>query len=292
MHQQEKFSVRADDGVELKGTLILPQQPKAIVQFNAGTATKKEFYLSFLNYLADHQYACCLWDYRGNGESAPPSLKGCNYTFSDYGLKDMPAIKRYLEQRFSDLPLFVVSHSAGGQQIGFVEHLDNVKGMVAFAVSTGYVPHMPFPYRLTAAYFFYLFSPISIALTGYVAAKRWGIMEDLPKKVLQEWRAWCGKPNYLFHDKFYGKTVPRGHYQNLPFPIHVFWASDDPISNKRTIPALWNYFKSSSGIEYTLIQPQDIGQKSIGHFGFFKKRVKESIWKQALDRLEHFHQQL
>lgn len=288
--QKERFETICEDGVLLKGLLIIPEKPKAIVQFNCGTAAKKEFYLPFLEYLAEHGYVCCLWDYRGSGESAPGSLKGCEYTFHEYGTKDMPAIKNFLQQKYPKLPLFLFGHSAGGQLIGLIPNLDGYKGMVAFAVSTGYMFHMPIGYLLTSFYFFYIFTPISILLTGYLRAKKFGIMEDLPKNVVLEWKAWCSKKSYYFDKAFYGKTIPEGHYQNIPFPIHTFWASDDPISNKNSVPTFWENIKSEHEISFTKVTPKEVGVKEIGHFGFFKKRMKISLWKQGLAKLEEIYE--
>lgn len=170
----EKFETICVDGITLKGMLLIPKNPKAVIQFNCGTATKKEFYLPFLEFLAQHNYICCLWDYRGSGESAPSTLKGCTYTYSDYGLKDMSAIKNYLNTRFPEKPFLFFNHSTGGQQIGFMNNLENVSGAINFAVSTGYLPNMPLGYRLQSNYFFHLFTPLSIIFTGYLKAKKFG----------------------------------------------------------------------------------------------------------------------
>jgi predicted alpha/beta hydrolase len=286
--KKEAFSTNCPDGVTLKGLLLIPENPKGLVQFNAGTAAKKEFYLAFVEFICENGYICCLWDYRGSGESGLPSLKGCDYQFQDYGIKDIPTIKTYLSQRFPRYPLFIVGHSAGGQQLGFTDDLSGIRGLLCFAVSTGYLMYMPWRYRLVSAYFFLIFTPLSILFTGYVAAKRFKIMEDLPKQVVQEWRKWCLKPNYFFNEKFYGKTVPIGQFQNYTFPVHVYWTSDDPISNKQSIPAFWNNVKSTRPIDIQQITPEQYGVKTIGHFGFFKKNLKESLWQEALDKLNSF----
>ena len=288
MITEEKFNATCSDAVVLTGTLILPPNPKAVVQFNCGTAAKKEFYHAFLTYLAENGYACCLWDYRGSGESAPADLSKCDYTFSDYGTKDMPAIKAFLQERFQGLPILLFVHSAGGQQVGLAEDLSGYIGMVGFAVSAGYLPYMPFGYRVQSTYFFYIFTPLSILFKGYLAAKRFGYMEDLPRNVVLEWRRWCARPAYLFDKKFYGKTVPRGHYDNMPFPIHIFWATDDYISNKKSVPEFWRHVKSESGINFTKLVPSEQGEKLIGHFGFFKKGVKEKFWPMGLAQLDAF----
>lgn len=285
----EKFTTSCSDGVELRGLLIVPDSPKAVVQFNCGTAAKKEFYQPFLEYLADHSYVCCLWDYRGSGDSAPTSLKGCEHTFSDYGQKDMPAIKDYLSKKYQNLPLFIVAHSAGAQQIGFIENSSDIKAMVSIAVSAGYLPSMPLSYRVLSYYFFYLFTPISNALVGYVKAKPFGYMENLPKNVALEWRNWCSKKDYLFDEKFYGKTVPKGHFNKMTFPIHMFSVTDDNICSEQNIRNFWKHIKSEHEIGFTRISPKEIEAKEVGHMGFFRKRFKESLWPLALNKLEEYY---
>lgn len=284
----EDFSVTCEDGVELHGVLLQPPAPRAVVQLNCATAAKKEFYLPFLHYLAENGFLCCLWDYRGSGDSAPPSLRGCDYSFRDYGLKDMPVIKAFLRRRFPELPIIMFGHSVGGQLVGMIDDLEGVKGLVGYAVSTGYAPYMPLGYRLQSHFFFYMYTPVSILLTGYLAAKRFGIMEDLPKNVVREWRAWCGRKQYFFDPKFMERSVPRGHYDDMPFPVHIFWSADDPISNARSVPAFWGNVKSSHPITFTQIDPKAMKTGTIGHFGFFKKRMREQLWPMALEKINAF----
>lgn len=283
--RKEEFETICEDGIKLKGTLLIPDTPKAVVQFNCGTATKKEFYLSFLSYLTENGYLCCLWNYRGSDKS--DNLKNSDYRFADYGTKDMPAIKMYLENRFPHLPFLFVGHSAGGQQIGFIDDLDNVKGNINIAVSTGYYPNMPFGYRMKAYFFFYIFSPISVLLHSYVKAKPYGLMENLPKKVVFEWRDWLEKEDYFFNPKFYGKTVPTGHYKNLKFPVHVYYATDDTISNAKNTKAFWKNVNSEKEITFTELNPNEFGLKKIDHFGYFKRNMKEKLWTDIVTRLDN-----
>lgn len=288
MIEREQFKTSYEDGVVLKGILLKPENPKAIVQFNGGTATKKEFYLPFLLYLTEHGYLCCLWDYRGSGDSAPEDLRACGHQYRDYGLKDMPTIKTFLIERFPNLPILLFAHSVGGQQFGFMENLEGYKGMVGYGVSTGYMKNMPFSYRLLSYYFFYVFTPFSNFWFGYLKAKKFGIMEDLPKKVVLEWRDWCSKKSYFFDEKFANKTAPVQNYKAIPFPIHIFWAPDDPIANERNVKDFWANVSSKGGINFQQLHPKDMGIQKIEHFGFFKKRMKEKLWGLALDKLNHF----
>lgn len=289
--RKETFSVTCPDGVVLRGMLIIPEKARALVQFNGGTGLRKEFYLPFLEFLAEDGFICCLWDYRGSGESRPETLKGCAYTFSDYGIKDMPVIKEYLVSRFSGLPLFIVAHSVGGQQLGFMEDLKEVRGLVAFSVSTGYFWYMPWRYCLLSFYFFYIFTPLSIAFTGYIASKRFGYMEDLPKNVVREWRSWCWKPDYFFNKKFRNRTVPEGIFDKYTFPAHYIWTTDDPIANKQSVPAYLANIQSSKPITVQKVVPSEYGVKETGHMGFFKRAFKTTIWQDVLNKLNEYHRE-
>jgi len=282
---KEDFETTCDDGVILKGTILIPENPKAIIQFNSGTATQKEFYLSFLIFLAENDYLCCLWNYRG-GEKTD-NLKNSTYRYADYGIKDMPAIKSFLETKFPNLPLIIVGHSTGGQQIGFIPNLDNVIGNINIAVSSGYFLNMPLKYRIKAYFFFYIFSPISNLLHGFVKAKPYGFMENLPKNVVFEWRDWLEKEDYFFDKKFYGITVPRGNFRAFKFPIHIYYSIDDTISNAKNTDAFWRNVKSEKGITFTELSPQEFGVKQIDHFGYFKRQMKNTLWKDILARLDN-----
>lgn len=262
----------------------MPDSPKAVIQFNCGTATKKEFYLPFLTYLAHNGYLCCLWNYRGSEQN--DQLKGCDYHFSDYGTMDMPAIKAYLVSRFPELPFFFVAHSAGGQQIGFMPNLTKVKGSINIAVSSGYYPNMPFGYRMKAYFFFYLFAPLSALFHGYIKAKPYGFMENLPRNVAFEWRDWLEKETYFFHKKFYGVSVPIGQFKNFSFPIYVYHATDDSISNAKNTRAFWQNVHSKKGINIKAISPDQFGLKKIDHFGYFRKNMQDKLWPEMLKILD------
>ena len=286
MIEKLPFQTTCEDGVQLKGMVIKPVAPKAVVQFNCGTAAKKEFYLPFLTYLAENGYACCLWDYRGSGESAPGTLKGCDYTYRDYGQQDMPAIKKYLQKEHPDLPLLLFVHSAGGQQVGFMDDLTDYTGMVGFGVSTGYAPNMPFSYRMQSNFFFYFFTPLSNRIFGYLKAKQFGIMEDLPRNVVNEWKAWCSKENYFFDKAFANQTVSVSNYKDIPFPIHIFWTPDDPISNQQNSHNFWKHVSSQQSLTLEELNPDALGIPKIEHFGFFKKKMKDKLWPKGLKKLD------
>lgn len=283
-------TITTKDGIILKGTLFTPKQvPKALVQINPGTATKTSFYIPYAKFLVENGYSVFLWNYRGFCESRDgQSLAKKDYRFSDIGRFDIPAVTGYLKDLYPKLPLYVVGHSAGGQQIGLSENNHLIDGLVAIAVSVGYYGFMPWHYRVQAYFFFYLFGPLATLLTGYVPAKRFGFMEDLPRKIVREWGEWCARRDFLFDGKFRGRTIPTGNYEALPFPVEVFTATDDTISNRRSVPVFWDHVKSQKGIRFHWYDPKDLGRKEIGHFGYFRQENKDPIWTETLEALEGF----
>jgi predicted alpha/beta hydrolase len=287
---QQKIKINCEDGIALSAILLTPhEQPKAVVQINSATATPKEYYLPFANYLVENGFIVCVFDYRGVCESTPEGgLRGCDYNYLMWGQRDMPAVLDYLDNQFPALPKLFMSHSVGGQNVGFMPNHRKIKGMVTYATSVGYWGFMPLAYRIQTHFFFQIFAPISNGLFGYVAAKKLGLMEDLPKQIVLDWRNWCSVPEYFFNKKYATESVDKGFFQDLTFPIQIYWATDDPISNARSIPMFWKHVKSSGGIKIDRFTPQEIGVKEIGHFGFFRKKCKETLWKRALKDLENF----
>ncbi len=282
--RQENFETCCADGVLLSGTLLIPNHPKAVIQFNCGTATKKEFYLPFLSFLCQHGYVCCLWNYRGT--SPHDNLKNSSIQFSDYGRLDMPAIKSYLNQRFPTLPFLIVGHSAGGQQIGFMPDLRQVQGAILLAVSSGYYGNMPFFFRMKSYFFFYVFAPLSVVLNGYVRAKPYGFMENLPRKVMTQWRSWLEKKDYFFDPKFDRDLLLKHQFKTFEFPMHVYYSTDDTISNAKNVRSFWQHIQSTKPITFYELTPKMFDLSVIDHFGYFRKNMKDKLWPDILKRLD------
>ncbi len=284
------FAVTCADGVEVYGQLLLPSgEPRAIVQFNQGTAAKARFYEPFLTYLAEAGFACALWDYRGSGASRPATgLRGCTFTYRDYSRYDIPAVKGYLLERFSGLPLLIVAHSAGGQQLPFLDDFDGIAGALLFAVSAGYTPGLARYYRPQAWALWHIIAPLSIARYGYPALSRLGVMEDLPLGVHGEWKDWCTSPDYFFDDRFAeGVGVDAIDWSAMRFPIKHVHAVSDEISTVRNVANFWRHWRPAGGVEQQVLAKADaMNGKPLRHFDYFRRGYKDTIWAEALAWLE------
>ena len=90
--------------------------------------------------------------------------------------------------------------------------------------------------------------PAVTKLLGYFPGSRLGFGEDLPAGVATQWASWCRRPRYLVG----------------------------------TLGALY----PNSRWETRTVAPRELGVKSIGHFGFFRERFRDSLWRETADWLE------
>lgn len=276
------------DNVVLSGYFMPAPMACATVMINPGTATKTSFYKPFAEFLVEQGFNVFLWNYRGFCESKRGSLKWSLYTYSDIGRYDIPAAISKAKSLAPELPLYCVGHSAGGQQLGLAYNFDQIAGLVAVAVSAGHFAYMPLGYRIKANFFFRVFAPLMSLLYKYVPASKFNFMEDLPSGLAKEWGDWCKDKDFLFSKKFYGKTVPKGHYKNFDMPIYVISADDDEISTRKNIESFWRHVESSGDIHFIQYKAADFSPPTLGHFGYFKIR-NQKIWADILQLLKEIH---
>ncbi len=273
-HSIEKVT---EDKISLSGILLLPENPKGLIQINSATAVPKEFYLGIASYFAENNYASLVFDYRGICSSKPKDgLKRCKYELTDWPKKDMKAVLEYLNQNFQ-LPVYYVCHSVGGQLTGLVHGINQVKGMVTVATSSGFTGNMSFGSTLRSFCFFEIIRPIAHLVFGFTKVKSLGIMEDMPKNITNAWRKWCSEADYLFHPKSSKDIEGIEQYQNLKLPITVFTATDDYICTRANVDAFWQHVQSDKGIDFQWLVPSDFILKGIGHFDFLEKRIRRNF---------------
>lgn len=278
MHNQlsiTSYSIPARDGFILDATLFEPEAPKACVQINPATGVKKEFYTNFATYLAEQGYAVLIFDYRGIGKSRPKSLRGFKARNHEWGQKDMAAVLDWFDHRYPHLKKYFIGHSAGGQQLGFMDNHHKVAKAISISSSTGYWQWLSSPYKYFTLLVWYVLVPGTVHTLGYVPSSWFGLGEDLPKGVALEWRSWCLKKDY--YRDFLGKTIEKFFFDDIKFPIHFLFPSDDNIATDRSVESLKSFYRNALTTVEKL-NPKDIGRKSIGHFGFFSRASRETLW--------------
>ena len=286
-------TLRTADGVALGGTLFEPAgPPRAALLVNGGTGIPARFYGRFAEHAAGRGFAVLTYDYRGVGASAPASLRGYAARYRDWGQRDIPAAIDGLADRYPDLPLVVVGHSTGGQQLGLAPNVDRVRAAVFAAVSTGYWRGMPAAYKWLTLGIWKAYLPLASRLAGYAPARAIGWGEDLPAGVAREWGAWCLEPDYMAStfDGTGRRPTPDGepfgpvHFDRAAFPVRAYVATDDPISTRQNVPPMLALYDRAD-VDVRWIEPADLGVGTVGHLGFFRSDVGAPLWDDALDFL-------
>jgi predicted alpha/beta hydrolase len=287
--KETQVDISALDGFVLGGTLYEGVgSSKGQLLILSGTGILQRFYRKFALFAAGQGFTVLTFDFRGVGRSRPKSLKGFNAKLRDWGQLDIAGAIEYLHQYRPELPLYALGHSMGGQQLGLAPNHQLVSGAMLVASSTAYWRGFKRPYAYFAAVSWFVLLPIATTLFGYAPAKRFGQGEDLPKGVALEFSRWCKTSSYMsaFFDTGNGlnsgQSTIKSFHADVSFPIRALGFTDDEIATKSTVPQLLSLYRNAPR-EVQWFSPESVGEKTIGHLGFFKKIGESHFWKDALD---------
>jgi predicted alpha/beta hydrolase len=272
----QEITITAADGYQLSALYSTPVgKTTGTIILSSATGIKKEFYINFTRFLVQNGYNVLLYDYRGIGHSAPNNLKtSCSY-MHEWGTMDMNAVLDFIvtEKGFTDI--IWVGHSVGAQLVGFLEHREHVKKVVAISSALGYWGYFPFPVKWLIWGLWYFIGPLMVKIYGYGAMQKIGWGENLSRNMMKEWREWCLSKNYftgllqekLHMDKFYHFTTP----------ISAVYISDDYIANDKTVPLMMKFFPNAPQ-EILKIQVEQYTKFKVGHTGIFRRKFEKNLW--------------
>ncbi len=286
--EQVEFAAR--DATSLRGTLFgEASDASAAMIINSGTAIPRGFYRRFAAEAVSRGFVVLTYDYRGIGDSTTEPLSKSKVKYRDWGQLDVPGAIDFMRYRFPNLPLTVVGHSTGGQQLGLAPNVSEIAAALFVGVSTGYSKGMPLVRRWSSVLLFRILVPIFRLFLRYVPSSKLGLGEDLPYGVAREWGDWCSEPTYLaaFFDEtghrrsFDGAPFGATHFERADFPILAICLEDDDIATRKTVPFMLSLFRNAQ-IEERWISPSTYSLSSIGHLGFFRRKAGEHLWDDAL----------
>ena len=282
----EAITFKAPDGYLLRGTLFVPRQPLGVVVLSGGTGIPHRFYHHYARFLAAHDYASLCYDYRGVGASRPASLRGLRgfqARMRDWGSLDQRAALAEARRQFPDLPLVALGHSVGGQMLAAaVTPALKPDLVIHITVSTGTWFHFPLPFALYCGFLWNAAVPLTTRLLGYFPASRLGLGEDLPAGVAREWARWCRRADYCAELR---EADPPVVFDAVRAPLLALAATDDPIANRRTVPALQALYPHLRP-EMRWLRPAEFGMKQIGHLGFFRQSASPALQRLPVDWLD------
>ncbi len=270
----------ARDGFRLGGTLYRPAQPNGrAVLVNSAVGVRQQYYSGFAAFLEERGFTVLTYDYRGIAASRHGPLRALPARIRDWAQLDAAAALDELARAAPGAKLLAVGHSFGGNGLGLVPGNERYAGALFVGVQSGYWRHWSGTGRAGMWFLTHLMLPGISALLGYVPAQVFGQGEDLPAGVAAEWAAWCRDPHYA------AGAVGGEGYANFKAPIRSYWIADDSYAPRAATEAILREYANAKS-ELVAVDPASHGGGRIGHFGFFRARFRDTLWREAADWLE------
>ena len=271
--------IKTKKGHGISATFYFPDgEVKAAVLIVSAMAVSQNYYSNFASWLGSKGYLVASFDYLGMGESLSGGLKEVDVTILDWAQYDCVAMVDALSDEAVDKPFYWLGHSLGGQVLGLVSNRERITKAITIAAGSGYWLENSPQLKKRAWLLWYFVAPIATRLFGYFPGKRLNMVGDLPEGVITQWRKWCLHPDYMVGVE--GEPV-RALFSSVVMPITSLSFTDDELMSENNIRSLHGFY-SAAEIDMIRISPDMIGEKKIGHFGFFKVCFKETLWQPYL----------
>jgi predicted alpha/beta hydrolase len=271
----------ARDGYRLAGTLYRPRAPnRRAVLFQAAAGVKQEYYGKFAAYLAGRGFAALTFDYRGIGRSRPAKLRGFKARMRDWAEKDIGGALDCLARATHGARIIGIGHSFGGQAFGLVPGNERYVAVMTVGAQSGYWKHWRGTGRIGMWFLTHVLLPGVSRLYGYFPSGVFGQGENLPAGVAIEWANWCRHPGYIV-----GALAAQEAYARFTAPMRVYAVEDDRYGPMRAVEAFLEFYPNAPH-NVRKVDPAQVGGGPIGHFGFFRERFKDTLWKEAADWME------
>jgi predicted alpha/beta hydrolase len=250
------------------------------VLFQAAAGVKQEYYGKFAAYLAGRGFAALTFDYRGIGRSRPAKLRGFKARMRDWAEKDIGGALDYLARATHGARLIGIGHSFGALAFGLVPGNERYVAVMAVGAQSGYWKHWRGKSRLGMWFLTHVLLPGVSRLHGYFPSRLFGQGEDLPAGVAIEWASWCRHPGYIV-----GALGAQDAYARFAAPIRAYAIADDSYAPPAAVEAFLEFYPNAVR-KLERVDPAQAGGGPIGHFGFFRERLKDTLWKEAAEWME------
>lgn len=271
----EPTTILTADDTPLAATFFMPApvHARGAALIVPAMGVPQAFYAAFATWLAEQGVATVTFDYRGTGASRRGSLRRVEADILTWAEHDTQAIVRALARRAPGLPVTWIGHSLGGQIVPFVPDRAAVAKILTIGTGSGYWRENAEPLRKKVWLLWFLAVPLATPLFGYFPGKRLGMVGDLPRGVIRQWRKWCLHPEYALGD---GDHV-RDAFSRVTTPITGLSFTDDDMMSERNTESLHSFFTRAPRT-LRRIAPADVGVARIGHFGFFRPEMRAPLW--------------
>lgn len=273
----QAITLTCEDGESIVAHQFVPTgTSKAAVVISAAMGVPQSYYFELANWLKEQKFLTITFDYRGMGKSKLRHLSEYRKDILVWARQDMTAaLKLALDTR---LDVVWLGHSLGGQVFPLVKQIDQVKKIITVASGSGYWKLNAPPLRRKSLIVWYVIVPFLLSFHSYFPGKKWGIVGDLPKPVMLQWRRWCLNRDYCVAVE--GKDVKQD-FDAVKLPIKSIALQDDEMLSIEAVRTLLDLFGSEHK-NLIIANPQNYGLKAIRHLGFFKPIGQQRLWPELL----------
>lgn len=263
----------------------LPQSGivQAQVVIAAAIGVPQTFYTAFAQWLAQRGWMVTTFDYRGHAASQHGPLRRNKANLLDWAA-DCEVVARQVRERAPQLPLYWIGHSVGAQLPGMSDPPLPIDGLLCIASGSGYWRDNAPPTRRKVLLWWHVIAPVVTAICGCMPGKRWGLVGNLPAGVIWQWRRWCMHPRYAIGVE--GQLLYDA-YASARYPLHAISVEDDEMMSWRSTMSLMGWYRNTPQT-MERVRMQDVPQRTVGHFGFFRSEMATYLWPRALQVLERW----
>jgi predicted alpha/beta hydrolase len=281
-----EFDLRAEDGVALAARHFAPSSPRlgraatparGAVLIAPALGVPQTYYEAFAHWLASTGFHALTFDYRGIGASRRGPLRDVDADLFTWAKVDLAAALEALEARAAGVPVTWLGHSLGGQVVPFVPGAERVSKIVTVATGSGYWRDNSEPLRRRVWMLWFGAVPIATPLFGYFPGQKLGMVGDLPRGVVMQWRKWCLHRDYVVG----AEHEARARFAAVRTPIVSFSFTDDEMMSARSIASIHDFYVGAPRTMHRL-SPHDLGLSRVGHFGAFRRSMRAPLWERWL----------
>jgi len=266
------------DGVKVVGRYFEPQSELAGAVFIApAMGVGQDYYAPLATWLANNGFLVVTFDYRGTGLSRSGSLRGFDADIFDWAI-DADTVLKALSNRVGPHPVYWIGHSLGGQIIPFVQSIDRVSKIITVATGSGYWLENAWPLRRRVWLLWFVVVPLVVPVVGYFPGKYLRKVGDIPKNVMTQWRRWCLNQEYCVGVE---GSKARAQFAAIQTPITSLSFEDDEMMSRKNIESLHGCF-TNAPLTMKCIALKEGQATRIGHFGFFKRKFENTLWRRHL----------
>ena len=284
---QMKFS--ALDGYELGGVHFESAyefEPTIAVIIAGGGGIPAMHYRYFAAYLASSGIPVLTFDYRGIGMSRPKRLRGFEASAEDWSEWDCGGAIAWMRRHYPRAKLAGVAHSISSLMIGGAQNVGECSRLVFIAAHTGYFGDYSRSHRIPMAVLWHVVMPFLTRIFGYFPARMLGLGEDIPAGMAMQWAARRTpdlRPEATAPDASRARAM-LARFRHIKMPVFALSFSDDAFATEAGTRRLLAVYPGLTA-RYECVKPAQVGLKSIGHFGFFRRNAKASLWPMVLTYL-------